>query len=292
MASAVEDDTSEGAGLESVGGNDVNLGVRSEFEEGAGAVKTGGAGDDVSGGVMLEYVVIETGEVVKVRVGKGDEVGDESLREAFVGETMGKRANVFLDSADGPLDIGDMAVGIDDVKMDVGKSGGQGDEFVVDMAGADVETTGFVKGDDGGKVAPHFGFLTGGSWEGVAKTEGAGDAVEEGDALDVKEIKAKGDVAVMGEDVRRDGSGESGRDMTLGDGGGVAFKAGDVGTVNETGTTEVIRGDGAVAEVAVGDGMFENGIAGAAKENGEMMSGVGILELAASKLPFVGGYRR
>jgi hypothetical protein len=110
--------------------------------------------------------------------------------------------------------------------------------------------------------------------------------------LDVKEIKAKGDVAVMGEDVRRDGSGESGRDMTLGDGGGVAFKAGDVGTVNETGTTEVIRGDGAVADVAVGDGMFENGIAGAAKENGEMMSGVGILELAASKLPFVGGYRR
>jgi hypothetical protein len=165
MASAVEDDTSEGAGLESVGGNDVNLGVRSEFEEGAGAVKTGGAGDDVSGGVMLEDVVIETGEVVKVRVGKGDEVGDEGFWEAFEGETMGKGANVFFDGADGPLDVGDMAVGIDDVKMDVGKDGGQGDEFVVDVAGADVETTGLVKGDDGGKVAPHFGFLTGGSWE-------------------------------------------------------------------------------------------------------------------------------
>lgn len=278
--------------MESVGGDDVDLSVRSEFKEGAGAVETGVAGDDVSGGVVLENVVVETGKVVEIGIGEGDEMGNESFGETFVGEAMDKGAKVFLDGADRPLDVGDMPVGIDDVKMDVGKKGGQGGKFVVDVASADVETTGGVMRDDGGKVALHLVFVTGGGGERVAKTECAGNAVKKGDSLDIEEIKAKSDVAVMGEYVGWDGGGEKGRDMMLGNGGGVAFEAGDVGAVNETGTAKVIRGDGAVAEVAVGDGMFENGIAGAAKENGELVGGVGVLKLATSELPFVGGYRR
>jgi hypothetical protein len=215
--------------------------------------------------VVLEDVVVETGKVVEVGVGKGNEVVYEGFGEAFVGETVDKGAKVFLDGADGTLDVRDVAGGTNDVKMDIRKNGGQRGEFVVNMAGADVETTGCVNGDDGGKVAAHFRFLTGGSHEGVAKAKCARNAVEKGDALDVEKIKAKGDIAVVGEDVRRESSREKGRHVLLCDSGGVAFEARDVGTIDETGTAKVIWSDGAVTEVSMGDGMLEDEVAGATK---------------------------
>jgi hypothetical protein len=290
MTSAVKDNAAEGARLKSVGGDHMDLGVGAKFKEGASTVETGGAGDKVGGGVVLEDVVVEAGKMIEVEVGKGDEVMDEGLGKAFVGKAVDEGAKILFDGADGAFNVRDMPGGVDNVEMDIRKKGGQRGEFVVNVAGADVETTGLVKGDNAGEVTLHFGCMTGGGDEGVAETEGARDAVEEGDALYVKKIETEGNVAVVGEDVRRESSREEGRYVLLRDGGGVAFKARDVGTIDETGTAKVIRSDGAVTEVAMRDGMLENRIAGATKEDREVASCISIVELAASKLPFVGGY--
>ena len=71
---------------------------------------------------------------------------------------------------------------------------------------------------------------------------------------------------------------------------GVTFEIHDVRAVDETSAADVFDGDGAVADVVVGNHVFQGGIRGAAEKAGKLPGAIGVLELTASEELFLPGY--
>lgn len=63
----------------------------------------------------------------------------------------------------------------------------------------------------------------------------------------------------------------------------------DVGSVDECGTTNVFDSDGAVTDVVVGDGVFEDTLLRAAEVARESASTIGCLDLAPGEHFLLGG---
>ena len=71
---------------------------------------------------------------------------------------------------------------------------------------------------------------------------------------------------------------------------GVTFEICDVRSIDEVSTSDVFDGDGAVADVVVGNHVFQGGIRGAAEKAGKLPGAIGVLELTASEELFLPGY--
>ena len=111
--------------------------------------------------------------------------------------------------------------------------------------------------------------------------------MDEGHALDIEKINAKGHVTMMVEDMPGKDGGDEGGDVFLARGiGGVSFDVGDVRAIDVVGALDVLGSDRAVAELVGGNGVFEDRVVGPANEDGTAACGVGITELAAGELLF------
>ena len=71
--------------------------------------------------------------------------------------------------------------------------------------------------------------------------------------------------------------------------GRVAFKGGCIGPINEGGTADVVNGDGAVAQMVVGNSVLKIGDGGATKEPGEGPGAISSLDLSTGEHGFLLG---
>ena len=134
----------------------MDLGVGAELEHRAAAVRTGLASDDIVGAGVLQDRIAGAWQTVEVLGGESKKMADDGARKASVRHAADGGAGVFFHGPDGPLDFRDMAIGRDNVEMNVGEVGSETVEFVVGVDGADVEAASLVLIDDGSKMSRHL----------------------------------------------------------------------------------------------------------------------------------------
>jgi hypothetical protein len=194
------------------------------------------------------------------------------------------RADAFLYSAVGALNLADMTVGGDDLEMKGSKVSASALELVVTVNGANDETPLGVHGDDGAEFLGDRVLRAVGDGGGSPKLNVAGDGVDEWLSLDEEEIGAENDIAVMLVNVRRDGN-----CVKTGDAGGFAsacglpLKSGNVGAVYDCRALRVGDCDGTVVDVVRAKELVEFGLAGAAEQTVEAAGGVGVGHVARGK---------
>lgn len=127
-------------------------------------------------------------------------VDNQELWDAFERETMHSGAKALLNGTDGSLDFADVTVGGDNVKVHGVEGLPNALKFLVGMQGTDVETTSFIKADDGFERLQHRGASTVGDGADGPEVDVAGDGVKKDMSLHEEEVSTKHNLAVMLQD--------------------------------------------------------------------------------------------
>jgi hypothetical protein len=193
-------------------------------------------------------------------------------------------AEALFNRAYGALDLANMAVRRDDVQFGWSKVNTDAFEFIVSVKVTDAQTAGSVQSEDGSEFREDG--LVGAVCNRChgAKTDAAGNGVEESDTLHKKEIGAQRDVAVVQCDGRGEGhSLESGGTRCRFGPHCLAFEGSDVRAINVRNPASVIWCHGAVADKVLGENQVKLGFTRASNLTVEVTCEVGCCNLLSGK---------
>jgi hypothetical protein len=293
VAGGVKGNGSKGAGAHGIVRGVEDLDVGAEFNAEVIEVGAAGATDDEIGAGVFEGSTVGSGKLVEVAVSEGNKALDEEFRNTPERKAVEGGTHVLFDGADGAFDLGNMTVSGDGVKGNGVEGIAEAGKFTVGVDAANVEAAGGIFAEDAVEKCVHS--VAGAIVDrvGVTEMDVTGDAVKEGEALHIVEIDTEDEGVMVPGDVR--GKGGDRQAGVVGGGawavGAAPFEKSNVRTIDEIGAPDVVDGDRAVEDVAVGDAVLKGGLGGTAKEAGEGASIVSCLKLPASELLFVGGYR-
>jgi hypothetical protein len=186
--------------------------------------------------------------------------------EAPVRESMDSTSYTLLERAHGALNLTNVLVRGDRLKMDRVNVMTNAGKLMVGVQVANAKATGPVEVEDGLQGGKHGAFAAGRDVRKGAKTNVASDGVEETHLLNEKKIHTKGEVGVVGQDMMGHGQrAESGDMRGRGWARGFSFEGGNVWAVDGGSTADIICSDWTVPDVVSFKEPDELGVRGASE---------------------------
>ena len=188
----IERDSANGAGGRSIGRSVVikHLGICAKLDTHGVVVGTRLASDNVGRTESLRDAVLP-GKLVEASGDVGDHVTNEKLGEVTIRETVCAGPNALLNRTNGTFDFANVPVVWDDVETDGADVVANTLKFFVGMyVTHDAEAAKLVGPDHILGMFEHRVVRAVRHRDGGAVADAAGDGVQEGDALDRKEIHA------------------------------------------------------------------------------------------------------
>ena len=144
--------------------------VGTEFNAQFGKIRGGNASDEGCG-AKGSGDAVGPGKLVEIADNVGNQVMDEKTRKAAKRKAVDTGPQTFFHRADRSFNLTDVAVGGDDVEGNRKDVVANAIKFIIGVDVTNVETTGGVCLEDGGKVGKNGAFVAIGDWDSGAVSQ-------------------------------------------------------------------------------------------------------------------------
>ena len=209
----------------------------------------------------------------------------ESLRDAAEWEGRLDCSDALLHGADEALNLWHMFMGSGGVEFGSGKLdiSAEALKLLVHAQLGDDESAGLVSAEDGADAGPEGLLLSVGDGLGGCKSDLVGYADEEGDAVDIHDVRCDDDTLVLFEQGWRDRNGIR-LDGRRGGSGALALESADIDSEDGPGIVDVLHRNRTVWDEPLADELLEVGLAGPVDGDVELSGGLGFLDVSLGVL--------